>query len=142
MEINDKLSKLRNHFYKLNFNFKKFGIFNKNISIDGKMVLYKSTTIKRCLWTVNLCASGINSGYIYSCSGYCGKSSMYDKQLRLGESFVDDLKDVPDVRLFFDNFFSFHILFAKLTDSNIKRTGKIRENNISKCPIDPNASWR
>jgi hypothetical protein len=135
---------------KLNKNFIQWGILHENLSIDEAMVKYyghhsskqfiRGKLVKFGYKDWMLCSS---SGYCYKFDTYCGaKQEQQVTKLPLGSKVVLDLLEVVDNPsdhiIFFDNYFSSHLLIKQLRDMGYRATGTIRDNRVKKCPHPPN----
>jgi hypothetical protein len=130
---------------KLNKNFIQWGIFDENLSIDEAMIKYyghhsskqfiRGKPVRFGYKDWMLCSS---SGYCYKFDTYCGAKQEVTK-LPLGSKVVLDLLEVVDNPsdhiIFFDNYFSSHLLIKQLRDMGYRATGTIRDNRVKKCPL-------
>lgn len=151
---NDKFAKIRPLLDRVNRNFQDFAPVQEYHSIDESMVPYFGRHgCKQCIrgkpirfgfkmWM------GTLSGKV--CNGYCvwlepyqgkGKVENQYKSFGLGPSVVlqycDVLKELQNnsYHIFFDNFFTTVPLLMELHRRNVRATGTIRENRVSKCPV-------
>lgn len=119
----DKVAKLRPMIDRLNKNFKKYGFFDKTISIDEQMVPYyglhsakvfiKSKPVR---FVYKLWVMVSKTGYIYSFKVYTGKGEIQNNELGLGATVVlNFVKEIPEKRTFtyFLIIFFLHIRFLK-----------------------------
>lgn len=129
LDKSDKMYKLRPLMNLLNKNFRQWGIFHQNLSIDEAMVKYfghhsgkqfirgKPVRFEFKDWM--LCSS---SGYCYNYDTYCGAKQHDDGKsidsLPLGSKVVLELlqcvEQPSDHIVFFDNFFSNYDLLKTL----------------------------
>lgn len=146
MEKRDKIFKIRPLLDKMNVNFKKFGIFSKELAIDEQMVRYyghhflkqfiKGKPIRFGFKQWALCSS--LTGYCFHMDLYEGKNDeiFFDS---LGSSVVlslaSHLQHPQEHSLYFDNFFTSFNLMCKLNETGIKGTGTVRINRMNNCPI-------
>lgn len=148
LQKSDKMSKLRPLMDTLNTNFRQWGIFHQNLSVDEAMIKYfghhsskqfiKGKPVRFGFKDWMLCSS---TGYCYSYDTYCGaKQRNEDKDtLPLGSRVVLDLVQCIDQplehRLYFDNYFSSHDLLTTLRGMKLRATGTVRDNRTKKCPL-------
>jgi hypothetical protein len=120
----DRAFKIRPLLDALNENFRKWGIFQKYLSIDEMMVRYygrhglkhfirgKTIRFGYKLWA--LCG---DSGYCFNFSLYCGKEAVQSNN-PLGTRVVTNMLSVVDdpfgYTVHFDNYFSSYDLLKKL----------------------------
>lgn len=153
MDKEDRGFKIRPLLSMINTEFKKFGIFDKELSIDEMIVKYYGhNTLKQFIrgkpirfgykfWA--LCGS---SGYCYNFDLYTGKSiAKNDREdLALGSRVVLDMLDfVSDPAshcIYFDNLFTSRDLLIHLQKCGYRATGTLRENRLSMCPIKDSKS--
>jgi hypothetical protein len=141
----DRAFKIRPLLDALNENFRKWGIFQKHLSIDEMMVRYygrhglkhfirgKTIRFGYKLWA--LCG---DSGYCFNFSLYCGKEAVQSNN-PLGTRVVTNMLSVVDdpfgYTIHFDNYFSSYDLLKILKDNGFRATGTIRDNRAGKCPL-------
>ena len=137
----DRLFKIRPVIDLFNRNFQLFNFFSAKYSVDEKMVRYYGRHgLKQFIhgkpirfgfkeWA--LCCS--ETGYTYKFNVYQGASDR-PKDTPLGVSVVEEMTNgLPEgSEVFFDNFFTNHSLMVLLKEKNIKATGTLRSNRISK----------
>lgn len=146
----DKGFKIRTLLSLVKESFQQFDIFEECISVDEMIVKYygrnslkqfirgKPIRFGYKLWAV----CGV-SGYCYNFDLYCGKSSKNedDDGLLLGTKVVLKMLEAVKVpnshSVFFDNFFTGYDLLVHLRNLGYQATGTIRENRLSKCPLQP-----
>lgn len=143
---NDRGFKVRKLITNSNSNFQKFGIFDECLSVDEMMVRYygrhgikqflrgKPIRFGYKLWA--LCGSG---GYCYNFDLYCGKSDDGNKEplgSRVVKQMLSPVADPNSHAVFFDNFFTSHGLLCELKELGFRATGTLRQNRISKCPLE------
>ena len=144
----DRGFKIRPLITMLQESFRKFGVFEENLSVDEMIVRYYGhNTLKQFMrgkpirfgykfWA--LC--GV-SGYCYNFDLYCGKGSANEENsdLLLGSKVVLNMLSVIDnpfsYNVYFDNLFTDYALLVHLRNLGFNATGTMRENRISKCPL-------
>lgn len=142
----DKSFKIKPLLEKVNNNFRKWGIFHQNLSIDEMIVRYYGhNTLKQFIrakpirFGYKLWAMCGHDGYCYNFSLYCGKEEGTSPTDPLGTRVVTKMlsvvEDPTSHFIYFNNFFSSHGLFLKLRQDKFRATGTIRENRTQKCPI-------
>lgn len=146
VDINDKVFKVQPLVKALNKNFMKFGIFDKNISIDEQMVPYRGRHSAKMFMKNKPIRFGFkkwimasSSGYVYNFKIYTGKSDNYNRELGLGGSvvteFANNVESLSNINFYFDNFFTSYKLMVELKNKGINATGTVRQNRIKKCPM-------
>ena len=148
----DKGFKIRSLLSLAKESFQQFGIFEEFISVDEMIVKYygrnslkqfmrgKPIRFGYKLWA----ACGV-SGYCYNFDLYCGKKGSRnddnDDGLLLGTKVVlrmlEPVKVPNSHSVFFDNFFTGYDLLVHLRNLGYQATGTVRENRLSKCPLQP-----
>jgi hypothetical protein len=143
----DKMFKLRPLANILNKNFREWGIFHKDLSIDEAMVKYfghhsakqfiRGKPVRFGFKDWMLCSS---TGYCYAFETYCGKNNeRRNESLGLGgnvvTSLLQHLENPNDHIVYFDNFFTTIDLMNRLKAKGIRATGTIRENRQKNCPL-------
>ncbi|KAJ8934302.1 hypothetical protein NQ318_000868 [Aromia moschata] len=128
LDKSDKMYKMRPLLNLLNKNFRQWGIFHQNLSIDEAMVKYfghhsgkqfiKGKPVRFGFKDWMLCSS---TGYCYNYDTYCGakqKDSEMDDSLPLGSKVVLDMlqctEEPSDHVVYFDNYFSSYDLLKTL----------------------------
>ncbi|XP_068246486.1 piggyBac transposable element-derived protein 3-like [Palaemon carinicauda] len=129
--------------------FPKFGVFEENLSVDEMIVhYYGHNTLKQFMrgkpiqfgykfWT--LC--GV-SGYCYNFDLYYGKGpgNEENSDSLLGSRMVLNMLSVVDnpisYNVYFNNLFTDYALLVHLRILGFNATGTMRENRISKCPLE------
>ncbi|XP_066258244.1 piggyBac transposable element-derived protein 2-like [Euwallacea similis] len=143
----DKYFKIRPLMEKMQTNFKKFGVFQENLSIDEMMVRYYGRhSMKQFIRTkpirfgYKLWALCGEDGYCFSFSPYAGKEDNQSNTplgTRVILSMLSVVKNPKCYCIYFDNFFSSHALFVRLKEMKFRATGTIRENRTARCPVQP-----
>ena len=128
--------------------FKKFGIFEKDLSIDEMIVKYYGhNSLKQFIkgkpirfgykfWT--MCG---NSGHCYNFDMYCGKSrdGEMNDYLTSGSRVVIKMTNMVENPLshsnFFDNLFTSYDLLVHLREKGFEATGTRRGNRLKKFPL-------
>ncbi|XP_068234189.1 piggyBac transposable element-derived protein 3-like [Palaemon carinicauda] len=115
--------------------FRKFGVFEEDLSGDEMIVrYYEHNTLKQFMWGkpirfgykfLALCGVSV---YCYNFDLYCGKGSANEENsdLLLGSEVVLNMLSVVN------NPFSYNVYFDNL---GFNATGTMREKTISKCPL-------
>lgn len=151
----DKFAKIRPLVILLNKKFIEFAPFNENYSIDEAMVPYygghpckQFIRGKPIRWGYKFWVGATPSGYIVWFDPYQGSGTEIPldyRKLGLGASvvlrFADILRSIDEkasFHLFFDNFFTSVHLIDELSQRNLRGTGTVRENRVSKCPLPSN----
>ena len=128
----------------LRTNCQQFGMFHKNLSIDESMVPYrglhsakqyikgKPVKFGYKLWM--LCSS---DGYLYNFEIYFGKDVSRTNPLgtHVAEKMLSPVTDPSQHVVFFDNFFTSHMLLTNLARENVRACGTIRDNRTNHCPL-------
>lgn len=155
LSVNDKFTKVRPLFDKLNSNFVNYAPFEENHSIDEAMVPYygghpckQFIRGKPIRWGYKFWVGSTRLGYIIWFEPYQGQSTEIPNEYKkagLGASVILQYADVlrkidgqASFHLFFDNFFTSIPLIDELGERGLKATGTIRENRLSKCPLPSN----
>lgn len=144
---NDRAFKIRSLVDIINKNFRKWGIFQKHLSIDEMMVKYyghhglkqfirgKPIRFGYKLWA--MCG---DSGYCFNFSLYCGKETTQGSG-PLGTRVVTNMLSVVDdpygYTVHFDNYFTSYGLLTILKEKGFRASGTIRDNRTEKCPLKP-----
>lgn len=144
---NDRYFKIRPLFEKVKTNFRQFGVFQENLSIDEMMVRYYGRhSLKQFIrskpirFGYKLWAMCGDDGYCFNFSLYAGKESNQTAEPLGTRVVVDMLSIVENSKnhcVYFDNFFSSHSLLCKLKEMLFRATGTIRENRTAHCPLQP-----
>lgn len=143
----DKMFKLRPLMNILNEKFKQWGIFHTHLSVDEAMVRYfghhsakqfirgKPTRFGYKNWVL-----ASSDGFCYHFDTYCGKSNMENATDSLGGNVVlnllEHVTNAKEHIVFFDNYFSTIQLMSTLVEKKFRATATVRENRISKCPLE------
>lgn len=153
LDKNDKFSKVRPLFDKLNKNCQKFAPLQQYHSIDESMVPYfgrhgckQFIMGKPIRWGFKIWMGTTRLGYIIWFDPYQGKSGILPEKykdfglggavvLQYADVLVELTQDVKSFHFFFDNFFTSLHLLNELTVRGIKATGTARQNRLCKCPI-------
>jgi len=147
--IHGKDFKIEPLYKMLNKEFKKFGFFDENMSVDEQIVKYYGrSSLKQYIrgkpirfGFKNWILSG-EHGYCYHADLYCGKSDAPDELKHLGVSsqVVGKMAMLlPDplnqYQLFFDNYFTSLKLMYFLTEKRLPAIGTARECRLQRCPL-------
>jgi len=133
----------------LNKSFQRFGIFDKNLTIDKFTVklgdeekFFLKRKPKKCgyrIWA--MCGE---EGYCYKFDLYCGdcqKPEMNSSDNSLGSkvvtSMVEAIKHPNEHFVFFDKFFTSREILQALREKGIRASGGIRESRLQNCSIKP-----
>ena len=144
----DKGYKIRVLIQLMQKSFKKFGVFETDLSVDEMIIKYYGhNALKQFMrgkpirfgykfWA--LC--GI-SGYCYNFDLYCGRNQQEGPHddLCLGSRVVLQMLEVVEEPrshcIFFDNLFTSLDLLTYLRDKGFLATGTMRDNRLEKCPL-------
>lgn len=142
---NDRCFKIRPLLDRVNENFRKFGIFQENLSVDEMIVRYyghhslkQFIRAKPIRFGYKLWAMCGEDGYCYCFSLYTGKETQQLSDplgTRVVLKMLSIVENPKSHCVYFDNFFTSHELLHRLREMQFRATGTIRENRTAKCPV-------
>ncbi|XP_031333570.1 piggyBac transposable element-derived protein 3-like [Photinus pyralis] len=152
LDKKDKYAKVRPLFNQLNDKFLEFVPHSENHSVDESMVPYfgrhsckQFIKGKPIRYGYKFWVGSTDKGYMTWFEPYQGANSVISdnyKHFGLGPSVVLTYADVLlssgvfPYHIFFDNFFTTVPLLDLLSEKGIRGTGTVRENRMSKCPLE------
>lgn len=151
----DKYAKLRSLFNLMNNIFQENSPVEEMHSVDEAMIpYYGGHSCKQFIrgkpirWGYKNWVGATRLGYIIWFDPYQGQSTQLPaiyKQFGLGGSIILQYANVLQsmyqtipFHIFFDNYFTSIPLLHELQNRNLKATGTVRENRVSKCPLPSN----
>lgn len=138
---------------KLNENFKRFGIFERNLSVDEQIVSYYGHHALKQFIANKPLRFGFKNWILAADNGYCFHISLYtgkklpadrtagNERIGLGESVVFDMLEYiddesrPQYILHIDNFFTSYSLLCKTAKIGLPTIGTLRASRTASCPL-------
>ena len=146
-----KLAKIRHLQVKANALLQQFGLFEKDLSIDERMVPYFGRHSAKMFIRSKPIRFGYKNWVLASSDGYLNKLETYtrtcitkDSSKPLGPQVVSDLLSIVEKSachcVYFDNFFTSYLLLQDLHEKGFKALETISKNRTMKCPLRPSKS--